>query len=144
MLKKKRCWSHKLRYIFVSCLWEQELSYSYSVLTSLDSCLQSLYCSETFSTYSCTLNFFCFYLSFFYFSASKAAQYFLAIFRNIFIILFMPQATKATPSFSLLPGFYTLYLYCLLLICSWSWFDWLPPVTLWSLLLCHIRCFSFF
>lgn len=126
ILKEKRCWLYKLRYIFISCLWEQELSYSYSFdLTGFLPPISVLLWDLLIIFLH--LKFLLFLPFLFYFSASKAAQYFLALFRNIFIILFMPQATKATPSFSLLPAFYNLYLYCLLLICSLPWFDWLPP-----------------
>ena len=138
--KEKRRWSYKLRYIFVSCLWEQELSYSYSFdLTGFLPPISVLLWDHLIIFLQ--LKFLLFLPFLFYFSASKSAQYFLVIFRNIFIILFMPQATKATPSFSLLPALYTHYLYCLLLICSLPWLIDYPPVTLLSLLLWQIRCF---
>lgn len=94
-----RDWFYKLIYSFVSCLRSgTSPGFILFWLHLLDSCYQSLQFSETFSSYSYTLNFL-----FKNFSALKAAQDFLAICRDMFLILSLPQATKATPSFSFLP-----------------------------------------
>lgn len=109
--------------IFLYLVFESRNSAIPILLTSLDFCLQFVRCSETFLIIFLHLKFLSLSPFPFLFFSFKSCSILLAIFRNIFIILFMPQATKATPSFSLLPAFYTLYLYCLLLICSLPWFD---------------------
>ena len=136
--KKNRGWSYKLGYIFVSCLWGQELSYSYSVLTSPTGFLLPISIFLWgFLIIFLNLKFLCFL---FYFSASKAAKDFLTNFNNVFLVLSIPQATKATPFFSHLPTILMDLLHPFPLFSHFSFASYhslidCPPITLLSLIL---------